>query len=90
MKNVAAIVLVTVLFGCSSTGGGREVRLTRKAADVENCKHIGAVQSIPPYAVPGEDLEQIRSQTVAIGADTVLLNKSKAATTGIAYRCRAS
>jgi hypothetical protein len=90
MKSVAVILLATVLFGCA-TSGGRDVRLTRNAADVENCKHIGAVQSVPPYAVPGEDLEQIRNQTVAIGADTVLLNKSrKAATSGIAYRCRAS
>jgi hypothetical protein len=92
MRSVAAILLAAALFGCASTtSGGREVRLTRDAADVEHCKHIGAVQSVPPYSVPGEDLEQIRSQTVAIGADTVLLNKSrKTVTVGIAYRCRNS
>jgi hypothetical protein len=67
------------------------VRITRDAADVERCKHIGAVQSVPPYATPGEDMEQIRDRSVAIGADTVLLNTSrKASVSGVAYRCRAS
>jgi hypothetical protein len=92
MRSVAAVFLAALLFGCTTTAsGGRDVRLTRDAAVVEHCKHIGAVQSIPPYAAPGDDLEQIRSQTVAIGADTVLLHKSRnAGTYGIAYRCRAS
>jgi len=93
MRSISALVLASVLAGCVSRppDGGREVRLTRDATDVEHCKHIGAVQSVPPYALPGDDLEQIRSRTVAIGADTVLLNASrKAGTSGIAYRCRAS
>jgi hypothetical protein len=92
MRGVTAILFAAVLFGCTTTGsGGRDVRLTRDAADVAHCKHIGAVQSVPPYTDPGEDFDQIRSQTVAIGADTVLLNKSrKVSTSGIAYRCRTS
>ncbi len=92
MRSVAAILLATVLFGCATTApSGHDVRLTRDAADVEHCKHIGAVQSVLPYAVPGDDLEQIRTQTFAMGADTVLLNKSrKVSTSGIAYRCRPS
>lgn len=92
MRSVAAILLAAVLLGCSTNpSNGSNVRLTHNAADVANCKHIGAVQSVPPYAVAGEDLEQIRSQTFAIGADTVLLNKSRrSSTSGIAYRCRIS
>jgi outer membrane lipoprotein SlyB len=92
MRSIAGVLLALALSGCATTGSsGHEVRLTRDAAVVEHCKHIGAVQSIPPYAVPGEDLEQIRNQTTAIGADTVLLNTSRrSATSGIAYRCRAS
>ena len=92
MRSVAVILLVAALSGCTTTASGsHEVRVTRDAADVEHCKHIGAVQSVGPYALPGDDLEQIRSRTVAIGADTVLLNTSrKASVSGIAYRCRAS
>jgi outer membrane lipoprotein SlyB len=92
MRNVAVILLVAALLGCTTTGSGsHEVRVTREAADVEHCKHIGAVQSVGPYALPGDDLEQIRSRTLAIGADTVLLNTSRrASVSGIAYRCRAS
>lgn len=92
MRSVAAILLAAVLVGCTTNPSkGNDVKLTHDAADVAQCKHIGAVQSVPPYAVPGEDLEQIRSQTFAMGADTVLLNKSrKTSTKGIAYRCRAS
>lgn len=92
MRCIAVILFAALLLGCTTTApAGRDVRLTRDVADVEHCKHIGAVQTIPPYAVPGDDLEQLRSQTVAIGADTVLLQKSrKASTSGIAYRCRAS
>jgi len=43
-------------------------------SEVEHCRPIGAVQSVPPYALPGDDMEQIRSRTIAVGADTVLLN----------------
>ncbi len=92
MRSVLVILLVSSLCACSSTSrssGG--VRLTRNVADVEHCKHIGTVQSVPPYSLPGEDLEQIRTRTIAVGADTVLLDASrKAATTGVAYRCRAT
>jgi hypothetical protein len=92
MRGIAAILLAVTVVGCATTtSADRNVRLTRNATEVAHCKHIGAVQSLPPYAVPGDDLEQIRSKTVAIGADTVLLNTSrKAATSGIAYRCRTS
>jgi hypothetical protein len=92
MRRVAGILLVASLLGCTTAAsGGHDVRVTREAADVEHCKHIGAVQSVPPYALPGDNLEQIRIRTVAIGADTVLLNGArKASTSGVAYRCRAS
>jgi hypothetical protein len=92
MRSAAAILLVATLFGCTTTApSGQEVRITRDATDVERCKHIGAVQSVPPYSTPGEDMEQLRSRTVAVGADTVLLNTSrKASVSGVAYRCRAS
>jgi len=92
MRRVAAILLVASLLGCATTApGGHDVRVTRNAADVEHCKPIGAVQTVPPYALPGDDLEQIRSRTVDLGADTVLLNTSRrASTSGVAYRCRTS
>ena len=92
MRSIAAFVFASVLLGCTATSsGGRDVRLTRDKADVEHCKHIGAVQSVPPYAFPGDDMAQIRSRTIAIGADTVLLNTSrKESTSGVAYRCRSS
>ena len=92
MRSIATLFFASVLLGCTSLpSGGRDVRVTRDTAVVEHCKHIGAVQSVPPYAFPGDDLEQIRGRTVAMGADTVLLSTSrKESTTGIAYRCRAS
>jgi hypothetical protein len=92
MRSVVAILLVAALFGCaSSSSRDHGVRVTRDAAVVEHCKHIGAVQSVPPYSVPGADLEQIRSRTVAIGADTVLLNTARReSVSGVAYRCKAS
>lgn len=91
MRRILVILLVSSLCGCSSTPHPvHGVLVTRNATDVERCKHIGAVQTVPPYALPGDDLEQIRSHTIAIGADTVLLDASRkaVATTGIAYRCR--
>jgi hypothetical protein len=91
MRRVAVILVLGSLFGCAhhSHRNDHEVLVTRDAADIEHCKHIGAVQSLPPYALPGEDLQQIRRRTVAAGADTVLLDTSRSAsTTGIAYRCR--
>ena len=91
MKRAAGLVLVASLLGCSSVPQGDDaVRVTRNAADVEHCKPIGAVQTVPPYAFPGDDMQQIRSKTVAVGADTVLLNGSRVSTAGVAYRCRIS
>jgi hypothetical protein len=92
MRRVSGILLVASLLGCTTTApGGQDVRVTRNAAEVEHCRPIGAVQSVPPYALPGEDMEQIRSRTIAVGADTVLLNTSrKASASGVAYRCRTS
>jgi outer membrane lipoprotein SlyB len=80
------------LVGCASTSSvSHGVKVTRNAADVEHCKHIGAVQSVPPYSLPGEDLERIRNRALEVGADTVLLNTSRSeSASGVAYRCRAS
>jgi hypothetical protein len=91
MRRVSSILLVASLLGCTTAPGGQDVRVTRNAAEVEHCKPIGAVQSLPPYALPGDDMEQIRSRTIAVGADTVLMNTSrKASASGVAYRCRTS
>ena len=80
------------LYGCASGSSMvHGVKITRNAADVGHCKHIGAVQSVPPYSLPGEDLERISNRALAVGADTVLLNTTrKESASGIAYRCRAS
>ncbi len=88
MRRVAGVLLVASLLGCASSSREHDVRVTRRAADVEHCKPIGAVQSLPPYTSPGDDLRQIRDRTVAVGADTVLLDPSRESL-GLAYRCRA-
>lgn len=91
MRTLVGLVLVASLLGCKTAGPVDGVRITRNAADVEHCKTIGAVQSIPPYALPGDELREIRSRTIAVGADTVLLNVARSAGThGVAYRCRAT
>jgi hypothetical protein len=88
MRIAVGIVLVSALLGCKTAGYKDGVLITRNVADVEHCKALGAVQSIPPYAFPGDDLRAIRSRTAAVGADTVLLDVSRTAnTSGIAYRC---
>jgi hypothetical protein len=93
MRIAVGIVLLASLLGCKTVApeGSDAIRVTRNAADVEHCKTIGAVQTVPPYALPGDDLREIRNRTVAVGADTVLLNASRSpSTSGVAYRCRTS
>jgi hypothetical protein len=92
MRCIATMLIGIALCGCAGTSSvSHGVKVTRSAADVEHCKHIGAVQSVPPYSLPGEDLERIRNRALEVGADTVLLNTSrKESASGIAYRCRAS
>lgn len=93
MRTAVSIVLVVSLLGCKTVvpGTSEAVHITRDAADVERCKPVGAVQSVPPYAFPGDDIKEIRDRTVAVGADTVLLNASRSVSTkGVAYRCRTS
>ncbi len=93
MRIAVTAVLVASLLGCRTVApsGSDAVHITRNAADIEHCKPVGAVQTIPPYALPGDDIKEIRNRTVAVGADTVLLNASRSASTrGVAYRCRAT
>jgi hypothetical protein len=92
MRCVAIMFFAIALYGCAGSSSVKNgVRVTRNAGDVEHCKHIGAVQSVPPYSLPGEDLERIRSRAIEVGADTVLLDGSRRESfSGIAFRCRAS
>jgi len=92
MRCVAIMSFVIALCGCAGTSSVKHgVRVTRNPADVEHCKHIGAVQSVPPYSLPGEDLERIRNRAIEVGADTVLVERSRReSVSGIAFRCRAS
>jgi collagenase-like PrtC family protease len=93
MRIVAIVSLAAALAACrtAAPGSSDTVKVTRNVADVEHCKPVGAVQTIAPYALPGDDIKQIRSRTVAVGADTVLLNASRSASTkGVAYRCRST
>lgn len=92
MRCLATMLIAIALCGCASKSSVvHGVRVTRNAADVERCKHIGAVQSVPPYSLPGEDLERIRDRAIEVGGDTVLLNTSRReAASGVAYRCRTS
>ena len=92
MRCVVIMSFAIALSGCAGTSSVKHgVRVTRSAADVEHCKHIGAVQSVPPYSLPGEDLERIRNRAIEVGADTVLLDGSRRdSVSGIAFRCRAS
>jgi hypothetical protein len=70
--------------------GAKEIAITRSMAEVEHCKPLGAVQSVPPYVIPGDDLKQLRNQSVPLGADTILLTSPRlVSTAGIAYRCKA-
>jgi outer membrane lipoprotein SlyB len=92
MRCVTTMLVVIALTGCASSSSvSHGIKVTRNTADVERCKHIGAVQTVPPYSQPGEDMERIRNRAEAIGADTVLLNTLRSdSASGIAYRCRTS
>ena len=91
MRCVATMLIGIALCGCASSSVVHGVKVTRNVADVERCKHIGAVQSVPPYSLPGEDMERIRDRAIEVGVDTVLLNTSRRdSASGIAYRCQTS
>ncbi len=65
------------------------VSTTRDAMVVTNCKAVGNVASIPPYILPGDDLKQIKNQTVGLGGNTVLITGPRLVSTqGIAYSCQ--
>lgn len=85
MMRAAGFLLVASLAGCAAPS---PVRLTHSPTDIEHCKQIGAVQTLGPYAMPGDDVKQIRERTIAVGADTVLVSDTRRANLrGIAYRC---
>lgn len=80
-----------LLSGCTTMApGSKESSITRNTAEVEHCKPLGALQSAPPYVMPGDDLKQLRSQSVPLGADTILITSPRLlSTAGVAYRCKA-
>ena len=90
MRPAISILLVAAVAGCTTLApGAKDVRITRNTADVESCKALGPVQSVPPYILPGDDLKQVRNQSIAVGADTILLTGPRIiSTAGVAYRCR--
>ena len=83
MKTLLALV------GCSTLApAAKEVRLTRDAAAVERCHPLGAVVSDYPDIMLGEDFRQIRAESAALGANTVLLTRPRFVNAaGVAYRC---
>ena len=90
MRTVAVgIVLLVALAGCTTLApGAKDVYITRNAVEVQQCKALGSVQSVPPYVLPNDDLKQLRNQTIAVGADTVLITGPRlVSTAGVAYRC---
>jgi hypothetical protein len=69
--------------------GAQDIPVTRNTAEVEHCKAVGPLQSVPPYIMPGDDLRQMRNQAVGLGADKILLTGPRVlSTAGVAYRCR--
>jgi hypothetical protein len=84
-------VCALLLSACTTMApGAKGFAITRSTAEVEHCKPLGAVQSVPPYVIPGDDLKQLRNRSVPLGADTILLTSPRfVSTAGIAYRCKA-
>jgi len=79
-----------LLVGCMTMApGASDVVVTHETTYVTNCKALGAIHSIPPNILPGDDLKQLRNDSVALGGDTVLITGPRLfSTPGIAYRCR--
>ena len=91
MSKLLWFVALGSLVGCTTLApGAGDVTVTRDTSKVAQCKALGSVNSVPPYALPGDDLKQIKNQSVGMGADTVLLTGPRlVSTAGVAYRCKA-
>jgi hypothetical protein len=83
-------VCTLLLCACTTMApGAKEIPVTRNTSDVQSCKPVGSLHSVPPYIMPGDDLKQIRNQAVGLGADTILLTGPRlVSTAGVAYRCK--
>jgi hypothetical protein len=84
-------VCTLIMCGCTTMApGAKEIPVTRNIADVQSCKSVGSLNSVPPYLLPGDDLKQLRNQAVGLGADTILVTSPRlVSTAGVAYRCKA-
>ena len=75
---------VIVAWGSATRGSPSSNR-----SAVRNCKQLGMVSSSPPYLLPGDDERQMRTQTAALGGDTLLISTSAILgnSNGIAFDC---
>lgn len=63
--------------------------LTVTTADhIQGCTVVAQVTASPPYWFPGSDIRQMKTQAIALGADTlVVTHRGALSGSGVAYRC---
>jgi hypothetical protein len=73
--------------------GAAQVKITRIQADVANCREVGTVTTHGPYTNANVAVDQLRNETVNLGANTIFVLDDRVFTlsgvpeSGAAYRC---
>lgn len=89
MKRLSLCCSFLLTAACTTLAPHAEdIRVTSEANDVKSCAAVGSVRSVPPYVMPGDDLKQLRNQSLALGADTLLVDSRVVFSSGAAYRCK--
>lgn len=88
MKSIVSlVVLAAVLTGCASAPGEHEVTVLKDGPAPTGCTQLGAVNSTPPYILPGDDLRQMKAQVRDLEGDTVWVTHRGIIGRGVAFRC---
>jgi hypothetical protein len=80
--------IVLSLTACTTVAPQAEhIVMTRKPADVAQCRMLGQVAAYPPYIMPNDDYRQMKNAAVLLNADTVLVLNRFGVAKGMAYQC---
>lgn len=85
-------IVLMLLFAVSCTTAvvpqAQNIRTTRNADEIAQCRILGTVDAQPPFVWPGDDLKQLKNKAAPLGADTIFVTNRVGTIVGVAYKCR--
>ena len=86
---ISSLLAILALVACTTRliPGAEAVRVTRKAAEVAECKSLGFVEAHPPYSTPNDAKNEMKNKVAILGGNVLFITNYSMKATGVAYLC---